>query len=141
MLPLALLAMSSTSPALAAMEEHYLAGQFLLTWDDKIDGSTEGSEKRVVLQLQVKGNEVFGEIIGPIDGQRENAIIVGRIDGGDNAVKLFTFRQIETGYTCTYQVTVGRGAFKGEWRDIYGRCGDVKLESARSLLGNEGKKH
>lgn len=102
-------------------------GQYRLTWDDKVDGRVEPNDKLARIKIHVVGEEVFGEFVGPIAGQNRKATIVGRVEGGADPTNLFTFRQREPGYTCSYQMTLGTGSFVGVWHDTKGRSGDFLL--------------
>jgi hypothetical protein len=111
-----------------------MQGDFLLTWDDKTDGSVEGSKKHCVVRLRVVGKEVFGEFTSDVEGTHRNALFLGHIDSGKEPMELLTLRQIEEGYTCSYQITCGYGAISGTWRDTRGGGGDVVLQAAENLL-------
>lgn len=103
-------------------------GKYKIYWDDKVDGKTHSTEEKSCdIKIRVVGEEVFGEFVGPIAGQNRKASITGRLESGEDSVKLFTFRQREEGYTCSYQLVLGTGSFVGTWYDTKGRSGDFLL--------------
>ena len=101
-------------------------GEYRLQWDDAIDGQIDSVDKVCLVRIQVRGQRVTGEFIGPVAGENRKAKIEGRVEGS-RGTSLFTFRQVERGYTCGYQMTLGTGSFLGVWHDTKGRSGDFIL--------------
>jgi hypothetical protein len=104
-----------------------VAGEYALMWDDTLDGKVSESDKVCRIRIKLNGAKVIGEFVGPIMGEYRKAKIEGRVAVAASPIGLFTFRQIESGYSCAYQMTVGTGAFIGVWHDTKGRRGDFLL--------------
>jgi len=110
-------------------------GTYRVIWDDLVDDKVEG-DKNCDIVIRVQGSRMTGSFRRLSDGR--SASLEGDIYlSGEHA--LTSFRQVEDGYFCGYQLVTGpqptihmggREAppvYRGVWQDSKGRRGDFAL--------------
>lgn len=103
-------------------------GEYQLQWDDKVDGKVESTGLKCTFRLEHVGTQVMGEFLQGLPGDGRKALLAGRMNTVPGKPSVLNFWQVEKGYTCSYEITVGVVPIQGVWHDTKGRRGDFTMQ-------------